>query len=86
MPRIDRHCAFRPQILLPDPRQNFLVQWRQAFFGYAGNSQRREIFPVTVLGQIAFIQNDNFVRVVGPAVATRPGRRYRVIGWAHRRG
>ena len=61
VPGIDRDCAFRSQILLSDARQNFLLQFRQTFSRDAGNPQRREIFPIAVLGQIAFIQNKDLV-------------------------
>ena len=61
MTSIDRDYAFRSQILLPDARQNFFLQFRQTFSRDAGNPQRREIFPIAVLGQIAFIQNKDLV-------------------------
>src|SRR5262249_3304076 len=63
MASIDRDCAFRSEILLPDARQNLLLQFRQAVAGQARNTQSRKIFPVAVLGQITLVQNNYLVRV-----------------------
>ena len=52
MTSINRDRALWSQILLANMCQNFFFQLRQALFGYARNSQCREIFPVFVLGQI----------------------------------
>ena len=40
-----------------------MKQLRQPFAGYAGNAQRVGVFPVGVLGQIAFVEQKNFVPI-----------------------
>ena len=65
MAQVNRYRALRPQVLRCNPSQNFLFQVRQTFSCLAGNAQRGEIFPVAVLGQIALVQQDNFIPVRG---------------------
>ena len=63
MTSINRDRAFRSQILLANACQNFLFQLWQSVSGHARNSQCRKILPVFVLGQIALVQDNNFVRI-----------------------
>ena len=66
MASIDRDCAFWSEILLPDARENFALQFRQAFAGQARNPQRRKIFPALLLRQITLVQNNYLVQVARP--------------------
>src|SRR5580700_4319507 len=67
MAQIDSDSVFWTQILFADPAENFGLEFVQTFFRGAGDSERLEILPITVLGQIALIQHDNFISVdAGP--------------------
>src|SRR5437660_7186126 len=66
MASIDRDCAFWSEILLPDARQNFGLQFRQAFARQARDPQSWKIFPVVVLRQITLVQNNYLVQVARP--------------------
>src|SRR6266480_4520413 len=49
MASVDRDRAFWSEILLSYPRENFGLQFRQAFARQARNPPRRKTFPVLVL-------------------------------------
>ena len=63
MPSIDRDSVFRPQLFLADPEKNFILKTGYSFAGHARNSQRFRIFPIVVLGQITFVQDNDFIPV-----------------------
>src|SRR5437773_2589885 len=65
MTGVDCNCALRLQVLFGDARENFLFDLRQAFSRRARNTQRVEMFPITVFRQIAFVQKHNFTAIVG---------------------
>src|SRR5947199_7742441 len=65
MTGVDCNCTLRLQVLFGDARENFLFDLRQAFSRRARNTQRLEMFPVTVFRQIAFVQKQNFTAIVG---------------------
>ena len=66
MARINCHGASGLKFSFVNPGQHFLLRPLGTFPRRARNPQRIEIFPVTVLGQIALVQHDN---LVGIAVA-----------------
>src|SRR5215831_10598058 len=75
MTSINRDRALRSQILLANASQNFLFQLWHSVSSHARNSQCREILPVIVLGQIALIQDNNFVRIAHRSVEMHGLRR-----------
>src|SRR6266540_5938666 len=60
---------------MADACQNFLFQLWQSVSSDARNPQRREILPVIVLGQIALIQDNDFIRIARRSVEMRRLRR-----------
>ena len=68
MPRVDGDGAFRPEVLFPYARQNFFFEIWQTFSRRARNAQCIEIFPVTMLRQIALVQKYDFVRIPGAII------------------
>src|SRR4026208_2224934 len=71
MTSINRDRALLSHILVANACQNFLFQLWQSVFGYARNSQGWKVLPVLVLGQIALIQDNDFIQIARRSIELR---------------